>query len=319
MIHESEAWLLFLLVEAGPRSADRVRVWRGLKALGPAVLRDGAYLLPARDELEAELAVQRAEVRRAGGQAFIFSLRNAPADAPELVELFDRGPEFANLDEAGREFVRAVPENELEARRALRALQREFTTLVATDYFPNTSQERARAVVAEADEAFVKRFSPGEPHRAEREIVSLYARDYQSRIWATRSRLWVDRVASAWLIRRFIDRGARFQWLADVRDRLPEAIGFDFDGATFTHVGDAVTFEVLMLSFDLGDDPGLAQLAKLVRSLDLTGAPRSPEAAGFEALLTGAREQCANDDELLEALSRPLDFLYAAFRKAAKQ
>jgi hypothetical protein len=95
----------------------------------------------------------------------------------------------------------------------------------------------------------------------------------------------------------------------------PTPVGFDFDGATFTHVGDAVTFEVLLRSFGLESDRGLVLLGDMVRSLDLTGAPRSAEAAGFEAILTGAREQCATDDELLAAIAPPLAFLHAFARR----
>ncbi len=318
MKHTDGAWLLFLLAEAGPKSADRVRVWRALKALGPAVIRDGVYLLPLRKEIEGELAEQQIEVRRGGGQAFIFPVPNVGGDTPVLQALFDRNADFTTIGEAARAFATDVPQiSETDARRALRALQREFAALVATDYFPNSAQDDARAALHAADEAFMVRFSPGEPHPANREIVRLDRAAYQGRIWATRPRLWVDRVASAWLIRRFIDPRATFRWLSDVRDCPPDALGFDFDGATFTHVDEAVTFEVLMHSFSLGDDLGLVGMAKMVRSLDISASPRSAEAAGFEALLTGAREQCATDDDLLDALSRPMEFLYTAFGRNA--
>ncbi len=312
---EGPDWLLFLLGDAGSQSANRVRVWRALKALGPAIVRDGVYLLPYRPELEPELNEQQVEVRRGGGQAYIFAIPSADDDAPRLRALFDRTAEFAALAQAARAFDSddASEKNETEARRALRSLQREFATLASTDYFPNAGQSEAREALTAAEEAFVQRFSPGEPHPAQREIARLDRAEYQHRLWATRERLWVDRIASAWLIRRFIDPHATFRWFADVRDCPPDALGFDFDGAAFTHVGKAVTFEVLMHSFSLSDDCGLVRMAKMVRSLDIPGSPRSPEAAGFEALLTGAREQCVTDDDLLGALSPPMNFLYAAF------
>lgn len=312
------AWLLFLIAEAGPKGADRIRVWRALKALGAAVVRDGVYLLPQRAEIERELRDQQREVRRANGQAHLFVIPRADED-DELHALFDRSSEFAAITEAARAFVaEELPRaGETETRRALRALQRDFASLVATDYFPAQAHANARAAVAAADAAFVERFSPGEPHAAEHDIAPLDRAAHQGRLWATRRRLWVDRVASAWLIRRFVDPQATFAWLDDVRDCPPNALSFDFDGATFTHVGAAVTFEVLLQSFALAGDPGLERLGKMVRSLDVAGSLRTPEAAGFEALLTGAREQCKNDDELLDALSRPLDFLHEAFRCAA--
>jgi hypothetical protein len=127
--------------------------------------------------------------------------------------------------------------------------------------------------------------------------------------------LWVDRVASAWLIRRFIDPDAKFLWLAQPADCPKKALGFDFDGATFTHVGDRVSFETLMASFGLEDDSALARLAAIVHHLDVGGEP-VPEAVGFEAVMTGARERLEDDDALLAEMSNVLDSLYAHFRRA---
>jgi hypothetical protein len=135
---------------------------------------------------------------------------------------------------------------------------------------------------------------------------------YRGKVWATRQRVWVDRVASAWLIRRFIDPEARFLWLPTPQDCPPDAIGFDFDGAAFTHTGHRVTFEVLVTSFDLATDPALRRLGVLVHALDVGGVP-VPEAAGFEAILTGVRASGADDDQMLAAMMPVLDALYTTF------
>lgn len=319
MQRTKKGWLVFLLTEAGSGGSGRVRVWRALKALGPVVLRDGVYLLPERANLEASLKQQVLEVKRGGGQAFVFGFDAVEDDELVFRSLLDRTAAFAALVDAVRRFENdEFPAlGETEARRGLRALQREFKALTATDYFPTRASDEAEAAIAHADAIFTQRFSPGEPHAAQRDIPRLDRADFQNRLWATRQRMWVDRVASAWLIRTFIDPQATFRWLADVRDCPPHALGFDFDGATFTHVGDSVTFEVLLQSFGLGDDRGLVLLGEMVRSLDITGAPRSAEATGFEAILTGARERCATDDELLAAIAGPLTFLHAAFARRA--
>lgn len=314
-------WLLFVLVDAGSRSANRVRVWRALKSLGPAIVRDGVYLVPHLTQLEVALHERRAEVRSSGGDAYVFRAVVSDTDDVALRALFDRSAAFATLARAAQDldtdgdFAR----NEAEARRALRSLQREYATLVATDYFPDGRGEVARAALGAAERALLDRFSPGEPRSVRAEIFRCDRSAFQGRRWATRERLWVDRLASAWLIRRFIDPHATFVWLADPRDLPPDAVGFDFDGATFTHVGDAVTFEVLVRSFDLVRDVGLTRIADMVRSLDIPGSPRNAEAAGFEAMLDGAREQSAGDDALVQALSPPLDFLYTAFRRDARK
>lgn len=93
-------------------------------------------------------------------------------------------------------------------------------------------------------------------------------------------------------------------------------MGFDFDGAAFTHVGERVTFETLMESFGLDEDPALQRLAAMVHQLDIGGEP-VPEAVGFEAVLAGARERLDNDDELLAEMGAVLDSLYAHFERQA--
>jgi hypothetical protein len=125
-------------------------------------------------------------------------------------------------------------------------------------------------------------------------------------------------VASAWLIRRFIDPQARFKWLAKPSDCPKSALGFDFDGATFTHVGDRVTFQTLLVSFGLEDDPALRRLGALVHQLDVGGEP-VPEAAGFEAVMAGARERLDDDDALLAEMTAVLDSLHAHFARAASK
>jgi hypothetical protein len=118
---------------------------------------------------------------------------------------------------------------------------------------------------------------------------------------------------------QIIDRHARFVWL-DSPAKCPEhALGFDFDGATFTHVGDKVTFEVLLASFNLDRDPGLARLAALVHALDVGGTVPA-EAAGFEAILAGARARLNGDDNaLLAETGAVLDSLYAHFNRERMQ
>jgi hypothetical protein len=125
----------------------------------------------------------------------------------------------------------------------------------------------------------------------------------------------VDRLASAWLIRRFIDPQARFLWLGNSADCPDGALGFDFDGAAFTHVhthvGERVTFETLLASFGLEADAALARIGAIVHSLDVGGS--APEAAGLEALLKGLKARITDDDSLLAEGGRLLDDLYAAF------
>jgi len=124
--------------------------------------------------------------------------------------------------------------------------------------------------------------------------------------------LWIDRVASAWLIRRFIDPQATFLWLKRPKDCPKRAIGFDYDGAEFTHENSKVTFEVLVTSFGLDKDSGLARLAGMVHHLDVGGIPTA-EGPGFATIMAGARALQKDDDALLKAMTPVLDSLYAGY------
>jgi hypothetical protein len=157
--------------------------------------------------------------------------------------------------------------------------------------------------------AYQEMFAPSEPRSSRRGLRVLDRARYQKRTWATRKAPWVDRLASAWLIRKFIDREARFVWIARPSECPKKAVGFDFDGADFTHVKNRVTFEVLAASFGLDKDPSLAAIGAAVHFLDIGGIP-VPDARGLETMLKGAREKARTDDALLAEAMRVFDLLY---------
>ena len=239
----------------------------------------------------------------------------AAAEAQAYRQLFERSDDYAELRRAWKSANRTLGSlSAAELMRLQRKLQREYDAVRAIDFFPDEVTAEADAEWLDMRQRIASLLSPDEPHDSKGRIPRLQASDYRGRVWATRRRLWVDRVASAWLIRRSIDPQARFQWLAKPADCPKKALGFDFDGATFTHVGDRVTFETLMASFGLDEDPALARLATMVHQLDV-GGDAVAEAAGFEAVLAGARERLADDDALLAEMSAVLDSLYAHFQR----
>lgn len=313
-MRNEESWLLLVVTSGAQEGAARIRVWRALKAAGAGILRDGVYLLPARPNFEAALADQRTAIEQAGGAAFVFRLPAAGGpDEAALRALFDRSTEYDELLAAIRTWTDSIDEwNEFDGRRGLRQLKRDYEALAAIDFFPTSVQAETRAALQSAEAAFTRRLAPEEPVAAVRPIERLDAAQFQGRTWSTRRRLWVDRVASAWLIRRFVDTKARFVWLEHPSDNPKDAIGFDFDGARFTHVGELITFEVLLESFGLNADAALGRIGKMVRALD-TGGVSVREAAGFEAMLTGARQIYEDDDSFLSAIGDALNSLYAAY------
>lgn len=305
-------WSILIVTLPTQPNAVRLRVWRALKSLGCAALRDGAYLLPsAKGALFDPLAT---EVREHGGTATVLELSpGSDAQGDEVLALFDRTEAYAQwrgTAAALRSELAAL--GETGARRRLRAVSEALQSLRRIDYYPGAAAEQAQSELEGLRQAMDAQFSEGEPRaQAEHGIARLDARKFLGKRWATRARPWVDRLACAWLIRRFIDPQARFVWLADPA-RVPRGVlGFDYDGARFTHVGARVSFEVLLASFGLDGDPKLQRIAGAVHYLDVGGIP-VPEAAGLESVLGGLRELHADDDALAAAAATMFDALYAS-------
>jgi hypothetical protein len=292
-----------------------MRLWRALKAAGAVPIRDGVYVLPSNEASWAFLRGQAAEVTEAGGSAHVIPFTAADdGQEAELRQAFDRTALYADSLERLTQLTTSLSGlSEVEARRQLAALRREVDGVAAIDFFPGPARDQAEGALRDVEQAINAQFSPDEPHPAQGAITRRDPVDHRGRCWATRRHLWVDRVASAWLIRRFIDPEAKFLWLASPVDCPTDALGFDFDGATFTHVGPRVSFEVLAASFALDNDPGLVRVGRLVHYLDIGGVPMA-DAAGFASVMTGARARRRDDDDgLLADMSIVLDSLYAAY------
>ncbi len=307
-MNSSTDWMILVTTLPARNTATRMRVWRALKALGCATLRDGVYLLPALTEARVALDGLATEVRGASGSAEVLAISATVAQDAGFRRLFDRSPEYGHLLASVNSAIASG------APRAVDTLRREFNSIAATDYFPGPARAQLEAALAE-----LTAIASGEPRPGHGSIRRLTSADFQGRTWATRKRLWVDRMASAWLIRRFIDRKAKFLWLDNPKKCPKSALGFDFDGAAFTHVGQRVSFEVLAASFGLDAVPALARIGAIVHFLDVGGAPVA-EAAGIEAVLGGLRAAtAADDDRLLADASRVFDSLYENYSANNRQ
>ncbi len=282
----------------------RMRAWRTLKASGAAVLRDGVYVLPEGEPHAQRLADIAADVLAHDGSAQLLKVED---DHGSLAAQFDRSDEFAALIQTLH-----ATRGSGDATRQVRALRRQFEQLVTIDHFPGRPQEQARLAIESLEAEVAAASAPGEPRTARSAAIErLDRKDFQCRLWATRARPWVDRLACAWLIRRFIDRKAKFLWLAEGQKAPKQALGFDHDGARFSHVGARVSFETLLASFGL-ETAALLRLGVIVHALD-AGGVMPAEAAGIEQVLQGLRESIADDDALVKAAGGVFDGLFAAF------
>ena len=298
-------------------STIRMRVWRALRNTGCGVLRDGVYILPVESARAAALIEVEAEITAAGGFAMTVELNlKTSAQLEHVRKLFDRSSEYGAI--VARMGAAKTALQRLGRRKAdtlVQRLRRSLEALYEIDYYPGPARLQAKDAMAALEQEARRLRSPGEPQPSKRKVRRLELAKYRNRIWATRKDLWVDRLASAWLIRRFIDRGAKFVWIDRPRDRPKRSIGFDFDGAQFTHVDGRVTYEVLLTSFGLEDDPALASIGHAVRFLDVGGIPVA-DARGLETMLRGIQARTRNDDaRALEAM-KVFDLLYSAYSQA---
>ena len=295
-------------------STIRMRVWRALKETGCGVLRDGVYVLPGDSAGSGVLDKMQAEIRAAGGVAMTLEL--VPRTGEQLAEirrLFDRSAEHGalvrNIQAAKSALSRLGAR---KAQTAVKRLERHFEKVSRIDFFPGEAKAQAAAALAELKRGHQDLYSGGEPRFSKRRLRPAEGGRYRKRVWATRKAPWVDRLASAWLIKRFIDRDARFAWIARPSECPKRAVGFDFDGAEFTHVKNRVTFEVLMASFGLDEDPALLAIGAAVHFLDVGGIPVA-DAKGLETVLKGIKEKSRDDDALLAEAMRIFDLFYSAY------
>jgi hypothetical protein len=306
------SWFNLILALPSENATARTRIWRALKALGAASLRDGVWLLPQRAELEPLLAAQVREADAAGGQAWLLRVEGSAEHEGQFIALFDRSTDYAGLNAELAELAGQTDDSLL--RRGLRQARKHLDGVIGIDYFPNPARAETERRLQGMEAELRQRQMVSEPGFAEGEPERLDPALFQNQQWATRRNLWVDRLSSAWLIRRFIDQQARFLWLEHPQDCPADALGFDYDGARFSHIGRRVTFETLLASFGLEGDAALKRLGALVHTLDVGGT--APEAAGFEAMLKGLKSRITDDDSLLADGGQLLDDLYAAFGTA---
>jgi len=311
---ESSLWLVLIASLPTEDPAARMRMLRTLESLGAAVMREGAYLLPDNAACRQGLAALAEYIAKGGGSAQVLQATpSTDAQQKHFRSLFDRTARYEELikviDSLKVGYGIADPS---AISRVLNKQRRDFEAISALDFFPNPVQERARAALAAAEASVHKLLFPAATHAADK-TGSQYLRC----TWVTRHPLWADRLASAWLIRRFVDPEGRVQWLDRVQAAPAGAVGFAFDGAHFNNSASQVSFEVLLARFGLADNAALGKIGAIVHFLETREAP-VPEAAGVQTLLQGASRRATNDDEMLAEAEKTFDLLYEAYFEAPR-
>lgn len=319
-------WLLFFYSVPAKPTANRLKVWRRLVKAGAVQLKGAVYALPYSDEHHELFQWLASEVvSMKGGAAFVRVERIETMKDKDLAGMFNRQVEEAyrsvgkRLDELQRK-VNAVRNASVKLKdrsvtAGLDKCSRQFEEIRKTDFFTcgagRELQNRLAALAADVEELAGPGVAEKEPETIPRRVE-----EYRGRVWLTRKRPFIDRMASAWLIRRFIDKDAVFRFMDedDVEAVGGESVAYDVRGGEFTHVGGLCTFEVMVKSFGL-KDRAVKAIAEVVHDLDVKDDRyKSPEAAGVEAVLAGLRDMVADDAEALEKGMAVFEMLYLSRR-----
>ena len=300
-------WPWLLLVHHLPPKPDylRVKVRRRLERLGALPLKSSVYVLPNREETLEDFQWLAREIVADGGEAVICTASFLAGTNDEAIVAAFRGARASNYAEIAEE-ARIVSRDSADA--VLARLTRRLATVASIDHL----ESPARADAELAIEAARERVQSATARNASPAAVNTDT--VRGRTWITRKGVFVDRIASAWLIRRFIDPEARFAFVSAARYRpQPGEVRFDMFEAEYTHEGDRCTFEVLLASFGLSDS-ALVRLGEIVHDIDLKderfGRPETP---GVAVVLEGMAA-ATNDDALrLERGAALFDGLYATF------
>jgi hypothetical protein len=308
-------WLLCVASMPADDPASRMRVLRTLESLGTTVLREGVYLLPETEANRRSLETLAEYIGKSHGAAHVVCVSaTSPAQHEAFVRLFDRSARYEDLIKTVESLSIGYGHSDPSAiARVLHKQRREFEAIAALDFFPTPARERAQAALAKADAAVRQLLFPAGPQGGLGAGEKLLGRT-----WATRKPLWADRLACAWLIRRFVDPEATLMWLDKSETAPPEAIGFGFEGAHFTNSEDRVTYEQMLARLKLADNPALAKIGSIVHFLEIRGAT-VPEAAGVQTLLQGALRRSPKETDLLGEVEKTFDLLYEAYFEPAKR
>jgi hypothetical protein len=265
------------------------------------------YVLPAGDATHEDLQWLAREIAAEGGEATVCTATFVEGLRDEQVEALFHAARDANyvaVTEEARALARDLPPRLAksdERRPALEAevarLRKRIDEIAAIDFFGSLGREPATSSVA----ALERRVRSSEKKPGADDAAPLSRSDYRGRTWVTRKNIHVDRIASAWLIRRFIDEDARFKFVPSQGYRAaPRELTFDMADGVFTHVGDACTFETLVTRFALAE-PGLAAIAEIVHDIDVKdGKFARPEGPGIAALVAGIAVAHADDEKRIE-------------------
>ena len=317
----AKEWLLiFYSIPSHPVSG-RMRIWRKIAKAGAVQLKGAVYILPASDEHEELFQWIIGEVKSLGGDgAFVRTPAIETIPGPDVRALFNtqRDAEYRELDKVLDGLERKVQSSRKSAVAGVRenvsgtlaSVRKTLEEISGRDFFNAPLGKETGKRIRSLETALS---GLQEPDTAKLAAVSRKdSRQYRKKVWVTRHRPFIDRMASAWLIRRFVDPDATFRFIDEKeRERLAAGeVAFDMQESEFTHHGDLCTFEVLVRSFGI-KDKAVRKIAEIVHDLDLKDDKYGNAAgSGIEEVLTGIRKTVKDDGEMLEKGIAVFEMMY---------
>jgi hypothetical protein len=298
----------------------RVKVWRRLQALGAIAIKNSVYVLPNTDDAREDFEWIRREIIKDGGEAILCEARLIEGlEDGEIQASFRaaRDADYGEIATATRALASRLPRGALPDERRVQLevdiarLRRRLTEVGKIDFFDAPRREPTEGLVSGVEARL-------RPAGAERKVKGKRERqkDLQGRVWVTRRGVHIDRIASAWLIRRFVDPDARFKFVpAKGYKPEPNEVRFDMFEAEFTHEGDHCTLEVLIARLDL-DDRALVPIAEIVHDIDLKDSKFDrQETAGIDQLIAGIAMATDDDEVRLTQGSAVFNGLYEYYKR----
>jgi hypothetical protein len=319
---QNQGWLLFFYSVPSRPVSSRMKIWRKLSKAGAVQIKGAVYILPMNEEHYEFFQWLVAEVSSMGGEAAFTRVEAIDSmKDQEIIDVFigHKEVEYRAIGKALEDLETKVnsirkgskSQNPKALLEQINKMSRSSDEVRKTDFFSSKAGAALRSRI-DVLNAAIKGLSGATTETRHAGVPSGKLEDYQGKVWVSRKRPFVDRMASAWLIRRFIDKSATFK-LVDEKDLTAagkEHVTFDISGGVFTHVGDLCTFEVLVRSFGL-KDKAVRKIAEVVHELDIKDDKyRNPGAAGLEEILSGLRKAVKDDTELLEKGMTVFEMLY---------
>ena len=322
-------WLLLIYLLPAKHAHARVQAWRRLQRLGAVALKNSAYVLPYSAEAREDFEWIKNDIVGIGGQAMVLVAR-APeaATRDEIVRTFQsaRAEAFDDLAREASKLLerssrsttsRAKGSSQRELKQAIRRLRERFEDVARVDFFGTPGRDRVAELLARIEQGTRK----GTTMKTSARASKINPADYRAKTWLTRPRPGVDRMSSAWLIRRFIDPDAKFIFgdPSKAREAIPrEAILFDTFEADFGHHASHCTFETLCDRFGIADE-GARWIGRIVHDLDLKeDTYHEAEASTVGRMVDGLRQMYHDDQALLSQGIATFEALYQSFTASAR-